>query len=61
MLFLAVVEYAHSICLAGSVIHPVFCPLFFSGPLSGGQVSRQHATIKCQGLEIEDTKTLIMI
>ena len=61
MLFLAAVEFALSLYLAGSVIHPVFCPLCFSGSLSGGQVSRQHATIKCQGLELEDTNILIVV
>ena len=61
MLFLAAVEFALSLYLTGCVTHPVFCPLCFSGSLPGDQVSRQHASIKCQGLEIEDTNTLIVI
>jgi len=59
MLFLAAVEFTLSLYLACSITHPVFCP--FSGSLSGGQVSRQRATIKCQGLEIEDINPLIVI
>jgi hypothetical protein len=31
--------------------------LSFSGSFSEGQVSRQHASIQCRGLEVEDTSS----
>jgi len=60
-----VISSSGGICsfpLPGWLCNPsTLLSIVFSGSLSGGEVSRQHATIKFQGLVIKDTNPLIVM